>query len=420
MGANSFYDPKTDYINPMTGDVSPATANSDWNKTLPEVWGEKLFGGLRRAGSKIAGAAENLYYPLREQERQNAFEAAIEEERRNVLANNARIGQEKRANRASGIQTETSRFDENGNLVVIPGGDAGQPGVLSYYAPSDAKFSQTGNNARVSFGQGNNYVEFDATKAPAGAVDRIKNTIANNPEFYRQSKKYVNDRGDAMPFTNDMDARMYAAQGGGNNFAADPQATLQARLASYQNASDLINQTRAIARGLDPRLANKLDKYGQGTLRAATAAMKQQDADRGFNQELMLKRAGLRQATGGGAPKAEDAAKANLDFYKMYYPPEVAMAMARNMAAKGLVARNPFEAAAFAEQWQRQGGMLPPEAGANANRMGIRPLSVDIPSAWRFWAGPSAEVVTEGGQVATVPMSKEDALILERQLKTRN
>lgn len=407
-----------------------AAMNAALDKVTGSPLGDFIYGYAKDpidkavTATKNAGAtfAKRIMYNSDRAEKQQAEQTLREQESAALLGenNNRSLRAAVATPSPSGIQTETVTYDENGNLKVVPGGDAGQPGVLSYYAPSDAKFSQTGNNARVSFGQGNNYVEFDATKAPAGAVDRIKDTIANNPEFYRQGKKYVNDRGDAMPFTNDMDARMYAAQGGGNNFAADPQATLQARLASYRAASDLINQTRAEARGLDPRLAGVIDKYGKGTLRAASAALKQQDADpTALNKQIMLKRAALRQAAAGKADKPTDAYGENFKWFKDYYPEEVAKAMARHAAASGFVFRNQAEAAAYGEQYSRNSRMLPPEAAPNANPMKLRPLSVDIPSKWRFWADPSAQIVTEGGQVATVPMNKEDALILERQLKQR-
>jgi hypothetical protein len=272
-----------------------------------------------------------------------------------------------------------------------------------------------------------NYAEFD-TNTPNGkaAAARFQELLANPdkaPVEYRQGRKYLDSRGAASPYQNDMEARMYAAQGGGNNFAADPQGTLRASLASYAAASDLVNQTRAEARGLDPRLAGVLDKYKPSTLRAASASMKQQPQadEQSFREQMMLEQA---KATRGGLGKAaqpakvEDVYKANLDMAKGLLPDAEAKAFAAHVQAKGFVFKNQAEVAAAIKEW-RAG--ITPEAGyvPGDGPFDYRKVNANVSWSWNPFGSDYVEYLTPGGQVVKEKVSRERALRAEQELKQR-
>jgi hypothetical protein len=314
-----------------------------------------------------------------------ALDAAVKEEADNIVANDraktlrGATVPSAPAQPSDGIQTETATYDENGNLKVTPGGERGAPGVLAYYNASKPSYSQNGNTARVDFGQGKNYAEFDVTQAPAGAAERIQHTIANNPEFYGQSKKYIGEDNRGLPEQNDLNLRTRAAQGGGMSYGQDPEAVKQARLASYANASNLINQTRAIARGLDPRLAGQLDKQNDGTLRAASKAMRQQESGgQTLAEQIALERAGLRQAQ--GKEKTLDPGKATFDWISRYeQDPKTAGRYAGWLHEYGVYPRNEMEAKQATTKIRQMEAMLPPEAVA----AGINPLSLSVMNSRR-------------------------------------
>jgi hypothetical protein len=356
---------------------------------------------LHYMGDAVLGAGKNALQSLspfggaqrraeaRDKAQNAALDAAIQEEADNIAGydRNKSLRAAAELRRTSpDIQTETVTYDENGNLKVTPGGERGAPGVLGYYNASNAKYSQNGNTAKVDFGQGKNSVEFDVTQAPAGAAERIQHTIANNPEFYRQGKKYVDDGGYALPEQNDLNLRTRAAQGGGMSYGQNPEVVKQARLESYAKASDLINQTRAVARGLDPRLAGQLDKQRDGTLRAASRAMRQQDMDgETFAQELALKRAGLRQAAPPKPEKKEKAQDLSFNNLKQIVQDEkLAGRIHGHFAEKGIYLTNPTDAAKALEYYKMASRALPPEL-AEYNPLDFAHTDMKSPSSWAFW-----------------------------------